>query len=212
MSAWRRWRRCPCRSDPQWGVGGNGMGHRVNKGVGGLYQLSDCFFLGGRVTPLEGRCQTILFGVLREAPSPWQRPGAAPTRPALPCRDSAPAGCAASPAPPPSPPRRGGSPGWQLIPPCQATPRREKAEAEGRRTKSGFIAGKAKERGPRLAFRRLHVTSTAPAPSSTSPPAGWRCGDASASQGMAQGAPTHRRCTRPSPPLSLPSLGVGKLR
>lgn len=169
-------------------------------------------FFGGRVTALEGRCQTILFGVVREAPSRRQRPGAAPTRPALPCCDSAPAGCAASPAPPPSPPRRGGLPGWQLIPPCQATPGREKAEAESRRTKSGFIAGKAKERGPRPAFRRLHVTSTAPAPSSTSPPAGR--GDA----GMLQLLGARPRglppvvIARGPPLLSLPSLGAGKLR
>lgn len=62
MSAWRRWRRCPCRSDPQWGVGGNGMGHRVNKGVGGLYQLSDCFFCGAESRCLGGGVRPFYLG------------------------------------------------------------------------------------------------------------------------------------------------------
>lgn len=38
------------------------MGHRVNKGVGGLYQLSDCFFWGAESPRLRGGVRPFYLG------------------------------------------------------------------------------------------------------------------------------------------------------
>lgn len=42
--------------------GGNRMGHGVNKGVGGLYQLSDCFFWGAESPRLRGGVRPFYLG------------------------------------------------------------------------------------------------------------------------------------------------------